>query len=280
MNTVIATVDQVAADAYGCQLIGRTAEEMPYLKMGHERGLGTMHWREPPASPRCRVCRPRPRPSCSPRGPPARADAENRRLRGKPAPPADAPAAGERPGFDVSARLPTPPPSPRRRQGRGDGHPRRRSLPSRSRREEPSIPRSRACLRQFKARRQNTGSGMPRRAPSSVSSSGCSTRFRRAAWVSSSTGCAGASFQGVLHLGGDARPSVHAGGRLPLGRPLRAGAIDVAVDAPSVAASCWSVGLSGPDRRRPGLLRIESLGTLHRRGDDHRGRSPGRNSTP
>ncbi|MEJ7734187.1 MAG: DUF362 domain-containing protein [Polyangiaceae bacterium] len=44
MNTIIATTDQVAADAYGCQLIGRTADEIPYLKMGHERGLGTMHW--------------------------------------------------------------------------------------------------------------------------------------------------------------------------------------------------------------------------------------------
>jgi uncharacterized protein (DUF362 family) len=44
MNTIIATTDQVAADAYGCTLIGRTAEELPYLKMGHERGLGTMHW--------------------------------------------------------------------------------------------------------------------------------------------------------------------------------------------------------------------------------------------
>lgn len=44
MNMVIATTDQVAADAYGCQLIGRTAEELPYLRMGHERGLGTMHW--------------------------------------------------------------------------------------------------------------------------------------------------------------------------------------------------------------------------------------------
>jgi hypothetical protein len=41
---VIATTDQVAADAYGCQLIGRTADEIPYLKMGHERGIGTMHW--------------------------------------------------------------------------------------------------------------------------------------------------------------------------------------------------------------------------------------------
>ncbi len=44
MHTVIATTDQVAADAYGCQLIGRTADEIPYLKMGHERGIGTMHW--------------------------------------------------------------------------------------------------------------------------------------------------------------------------------------------------------------------------------------------
>lgn len=45
MNTLIATTDQVAADAYGCQLIGRTADELPYLKMGDERGLGTMHWK-------------------------------------------------------------------------------------------------------------------------------------------------------------------------------------------------------------------------------------------
>lgn len=44
MNTVIATTDQVAADAYGCQLIGRTADEIPYLRMGQERGIGTMHW--------------------------------------------------------------------------------------------------------------------------------------------------------------------------------------------------------------------------------------------
>lgn len=44
MHTVIASTDQVAADAYGCQLIGRTADEIPYIKMGHERGLGTMNW--------------------------------------------------------------------------------------------------------------------------------------------------------------------------------------------------------------------------------------------
>lgn len=46
MHMVIATTDQVAADAYGCQLIGRTAEEIPYIKMGHERGLGTMRWQD------------------------------------------------------------------------------------------------------------------------------------------------------------------------------------------------------------------------------------------
>jgi uncharacterized protein (DUF362 family) len=44
MHTVIATADQVAADAYGCRLIGRSAEEIPYLKMGQDRGLGTMSW--------------------------------------------------------------------------------------------------------------------------------------------------------------------------------------------------------------------------------------------
>jgi uncharacterized protein (DUF362 family) len=45
MHTVIASVDQVAADAYGCQLIGRTAREIPYLEMGQTRGLGTMDWK-------------------------------------------------------------------------------------------------------------------------------------------------------------------------------------------------------------------------------------------
>ncbi len=44
MNTVIATVDQVAADAYGASLIGQKRENVPYLKMGHDRGLGTMFW--------------------------------------------------------------------------------------------------------------------------------------------------------------------------------------------------------------------------------------------
>jgi uncharacterized protein (DUF362 family) len=44
MNTVIASVDQVAADAFGCTLIGQNRDNLPYLKMGHERGLGTMYW--------------------------------------------------------------------------------------------------------------------------------------------------------------------------------------------------------------------------------------------
>jgi uncharacterized protein (DUF362 family) len=44
MNQVFATTDQVAADAYGATLIGEHRDNLPYLKMGHERGLGTMHW--------------------------------------------------------------------------------------------------------------------------------------------------------------------------------------------------------------------------------------------
>jgi uncharacterized protein (DUF362 family) len=44
LNQVVASVDQVAADAYGCTLIGQKRENIAYLKMGHERGLGTMNW--------------------------------------------------------------------------------------------------------------------------------------------------------------------------------------------------------------------------------------------
>lgn len=44
MHTVVATVDQVAADAFGCTLIGQKAENLPYLAMGEKRGLGTMRW--------------------------------------------------------------------------------------------------------------------------------------------------------------------------------------------------------------------------------------------
>lgn len=44
MSTVFATVDQVAADAYGATLIGQHRDNLPYVKMAHERGLGTMFW--------------------------------------------------------------------------------------------------------------------------------------------------------------------------------------------------------------------------------------------
>ncbi|MEZ4409462.1 MAG: DUF362 domain-containing protein [Polyangiales bacterium] len=44
MNTVVATIDQVAADAFGCTLIGQRPENLAYLRMGEERGLGTTRW--------------------------------------------------------------------------------------------------------------------------------------------------------------------------------------------------------------------------------------------
>lgn len=44
MNTVIASVDQVAADAYACTLIGQKPENIAYLRMGQERGLGRLDW--------------------------------------------------------------------------------------------------------------------------------------------------------------------------------------------------------------------------------------------
>ena len=44
LNTIIASVDQVAADAFGATLIGQHRDNLPYLKMGHERGLGTMFY--------------------------------------------------------------------------------------------------------------------------------------------------------------------------------------------------------------------------------------------
>lgn len=44
MHTVIASIDQVAADAYACTLIGQHRDNLPYLKMAHSRGIGTMYW--------------------------------------------------------------------------------------------------------------------------------------------------------------------------------------------------------------------------------------------
>jgi len=43
-DTLIASTDQVAADAWGCQLIGQKPENLGYLKMAEERGIGTMHY--------------------------------------------------------------------------------------------------------------------------------------------------------------------------------------------------------------------------------------------
>lgn len=44
MNTVFASIDQVAADAYGATLIGEHRDHLPYVKMAHERKLGTMFY--------------------------------------------------------------------------------------------------------------------------------------------------------------------------------------------------------------------------------------------
>jgi uncharacterized protein (DUF362 family) len=44
MHTVVASVDQVAADAFGCTLIGQKRENLAYLAMGEQRGLGTARW--------------------------------------------------------------------------------------------------------------------------------------------------------------------------------------------------------------------------------------------
>jgi uncharacterized protein (DUF362 family) len=45
LHTVIASVDQVAADSLGCTLVHKTPEEVRYLAMGESRGLGTRDWR-------------------------------------------------------------------------------------------------------------------------------------------------------------------------------------------------------------------------------------------
>ncbi len=44
MNTIVASVDQVAADAFACTLIGQHRDNLPYLKMAHDRAIGTMFW--------------------------------------------------------------------------------------------------------------------------------------------------------------------------------------------------------------------------------------------
>jgi uncharacterized protein (DUF362 family) len=48
VHQVIASIDQVAADAYGCTLIGQKPENIRYLTLGNERGIGVMDWRSLP----------------------------------------------------------------------------------------------------------------------------------------------------------------------------------------------------------------------------------------
>jgi len=48
MHQVIASLDQVAVDAYGCTLIGEKPENVRYLKLGHDRGIGSMFWERVP----------------------------------------------------------------------------------------------------------------------------------------------------------------------------------------------------------------------------------------
>jgi len=48
VHQVIASTDQVAADAYGCTLIGQKPENIGYLKLGHERRIGSMLWQTVP----------------------------------------------------------------------------------------------------------------------------------------------------------------------------------------------------------------------------------------
>jgi uncharacterized protein (DUF362 family) len=48
MHQVIAGLDEVAMDAYGCTLIGEKPENVKYLQLGHERGIGNMHFEKVP----------------------------------------------------------------------------------------------------------------------------------------------------------------------------------------------------------------------------------------
>lgn len=44
-DTIIAGLDEVAMDAYGCQFLGVTPANVPFLSLGQERGVGVMDWR-------------------------------------------------------------------------------------------------------------------------------------------------------------------------------------------------------------------------------------------
>jgi uncharacterized protein (DUF362 family) len=45
-NTIIASVDQVAADAFGIELLEKNLDDFEYMRMAHDRGLGNKNWRE------------------------------------------------------------------------------------------------------------------------------------------------------------------------------------------------------------------------------------------
>ncbi len=47
-NTVVASTDQVAADAFACTLIGIEPEQLGYLRLAAQRGLGTLGWKSLP----------------------------------------------------------------------------------------------------------------------------------------------------------------------------------------------------------------------------------------
>jgi uncharacterized protein (DUF362 family) len=44
-DTIIAGLDEVAMDAYGCQFLGVSPEDVPFLSQGQERGIGVKDWR-------------------------------------------------------------------------------------------------------------------------------------------------------------------------------------------------------------------------------------------
>jgi uncharacterized protein (DUF362 family) len=46
LKTVVAGVDPVAIDAYGATFLGLKAEQIPYIMIGHERGLGNKNYSE------------------------------------------------------------------------------------------------------------------------------------------------------------------------------------------------------------------------------------------
>jgi uncharacterized protein (DUF362 family) len=44
LDTVIASPDIVTADAYACTLFGKTADDIPYVRLAAEMGLGEVDW--------------------------------------------------------------------------------------------------------------------------------------------------------------------------------------------------------------------------------------------